>query len=73
MRCTCCNNNLNDFDSTARGLSGNYLDMCKKCRVGIPTIGRPDLEPDELAPNEWFDIGDPLIDPLDDSYFDGET
>lgn len=70
MRCLACNNNLNDFDSTARGLDGGFLDLCKKCRAGVATLGRPDLEPDELAPNEWLDVGDPFIDPIDEQWED---
>jgi len=32
MRCTCCNKNLSDRESTRKGVNtGEYLDMCDNC------------------------------------------
>jgi hypothetical protein len=68
MRCTSCNKNLNDSESTRRVAStGEFLDMCNKCYADIaqdvPTISRSDLNPfesieDELVQDEltWDEI-----------------
>lgn len=56
MRCSCCNRNLNDYESTLRHAeTGAFLDTCLKCLEGtnIPTIGRDDL-------SEFDDISDDL-------------
>jgi hypothetical protein len=48
MRCLCCNKALNDYESTLRhAVSGDFLDMCRKCLDGleIPVRGRKDLNP----------------------------
>ena len=50
MRCLCCNKNLNDWESTLRHAeTGEFLDTCRKCLVGlgIQYQGRMDLDPDE--------------------------
>lgn len=47
MRCQCCNNNLSDYESTARHAeTGKFLDMCSRClnEIGIPVNGRKDLQ-----------------------------
>lgn len=32
MRCTCCNRNLSDYESTMKSATtGDYLDTCVKC------------------------------------------
>jgi hypothetical protein len=74
MRCSCCNKNLNDYESTIKDTNGVHLDTCKKCLkgLGIPVVGRPDLDPMEAAPpDEWFDVGDmaPIV---DDPYFEDD-
>lgn len=54
MRCTCCNKNLNDFESTLKhGITGNYLDTCRKCLkgLGIP-VQENNHEPDAMSPDE---------------------
>jgi hypothetical protein len=63
MRCDCCNRKLNDFESTLRDTRGEFLNTCRKCLkgLGIPAIGRADLDPteqvsDEIAEEEEFDL-----------------
>lgn len=73
MRCVCCNTNLNDFESTARHAeSGVHLDTCRKCLkgLGIPVLGRPDLVADESPPPDWFDVGEPFLEPIDRPFED---
>lgn len=37
MHCECCDALLDDVDATARFTeSGNYVNMCKKCRKFLP-------------------------------------
>lgn len=58
MRCTCCNRNLNDFESTLKSAqTGDYLDTCLKCLEGsgIDTEGRNDLNPYDESSDEDFD------------------
>lgn len=46
MRCSCCNRNLSDYESTLRhAITNEFMDTCMKCldELGIPTRGRPDL------------------------------
>ena len=53
MKCYCCNRTLSDFESTLRhAITGEFLDTCNKCLsgMGIPTIGREDL--DNFSPDE---------------------
>ena len=50
MRCTCCNRNLSDYESTLRRADNNeFVDICLKCLKDIPiaTVGREDLNPFE--------------------------
>lgn len=60
MRCSCCNRNLNDYESTLKHAeTGAYLDTCQSCLEdsGIPTIGRNDLsEYDNVEDYEPLDI-----------------
>lgn len=69
MRCYCCNKALNDYESTNKDLYGQYLDTCNKCLKGlqIPTLGRPDLEPDGEAPDGDDDLI-PYEEEIDDDY-----
>lgn len=57
MRCSCCNDPLNDYESTNKALDGSYLDTCNKCLkgLGVPQLGRPDLAPDEELDDDLFD------------------
>lgn len=46
MRCTCCDKNLTDFESTRKSkVTGEYLDTCNKCLkgLGVATVDREDL------------------------------
>jgi len=64
MRCSCCNKNLSDYESTLKSATtGDYLDTCKKCLqdLNIPTLPNP-RNPLEGAPDD-FDIED-----IDDDY-----
>jgi hypothetical protein len=37
MRCSCCNRNLSNYESTLRHpITNDFLDICKKCLVDIP-------------------------------------
>lgn len=57
MRCQCCNVLLNDFESTRKSdTTGEYLDVCNKCFVGLglSSIDRGDLEPN-AQPEGWED------------------
>ena len=52
MRCSCCNRNLSDYESTLRSANtGDYLDTCIKCLrdLDIPTLKNtnPHNIPDE--------------------------
>jgi hypothetical protein len=75
MRCSCCNKNLNDFESTLKDINGVHLDTCRGCLkgLGIPVQGRTDLDPNEAAPSDWFDVGQStLLDAQDESYFEDD-
>ena len=57
MRCDCCQKVLNDYETTLKhAITGEYLNTCTKCLkgLGIPTVGREDLDPCEST-EEWFD------------------
>jgi len=47
MRCTCCDCDLTDYESTRRYEEGEYLDMCNNCSRSldseIATVNRMDL------------------------------
>lgn len=54
MRCYSCNKNLNDYESTLRSaVSGEFLDMCKKCLsdLDISTLQNKS-NPDEFPPDD---------------------
>lgn len=59
MRCCCCNENLNDYESTLRGAkTGDFLDMCRKCLKDLnieilPNKNNPD-DPSEGDEQHWF-------------------
>lgn len=67
MRCTCCNRNLNDYESTLKDGSGNYLDTCNKCLegLGIETFGREDLNPNAEQTDEELEDEDLGAEDLD--------
>lgn len=57
MRCTCCDRNLNDFESTRKHAeTGEYLDICNRCLSSmdneIPVQVRGDLSPFEYIDQE---------------------
>lgn len=60
MRCCCCNNNLNDYESTLRGAkTGDFLDMCRKCLKDLNIETLPNKhQPEENTVEEefWWDI-----------------
>ena len=70
MRCCCCNNNLNDYESTLKSAAtGQFLDMCKKCLqdLDIQTLSNPN-EPDEASPDEeyYWDFPDTEFNPVNE-------
>jgi hypothetical protein len=58
MRCSCCNRNLSDWETTAKHAeTGAYLDTCTGCLKGsgIPVDSRKDLDPhDAVEEDEWY-------------------
>ena len=62
MRCRACNKNLNDFESTRKSESGEYVDLCNHCyrevQSDILAEERQDLQDGN---NEWFDEDDGWI------------
>lgn len=57
MRCYSCNVNLSDFESRLRSqVSGEFLDMCKKCLVlsGINYVAPADVEETSEPDDEFF-------------------
>lgn len=64
MRCQCCSRNLNDFESTRKHAdTGEYLDICNRCikGLGIKTSDRPDLNPEEQAPEDYDFLEDDFL------------
>lgn len=65
MKCSCCNRNLSDYESTLRhATDGTFLDICLKCLEGlnIPVRGRKDLDPSSEESYEdppWDEDEDP--------------
>lgn len=59
MRCSCCDRNLNDYESTIRyAESGEFADLCNRCRTtmdGVKFFSRRDLEPNSLSPQDVED------------------
>ncbi len=76
MRCDCCNRNLNDYEATLKDTNGTYLNTCNGCLkgLGIASVGRSDLERYELPPSDWLDVGESLLDEIeeDDDFLDDE-
>lgn len=65
MRCTCCNKNLNDYETTRKhAITGEYLDTCNKCIVDldIPTQDRVDL----LSEGDCHESDNEGLDRIDD-------
>ena len=70
MRCSCCNRNLSDYESTRKSKStGDYLDMCNKCFGTVsddfdiivnPDMSELDEEDDSYQEikAEWDDFDD---------------
>jgi len=62
MRCYACNKNLNDFESTRKSESGEYVDLCNHCyrevQSDILAEERQDLQDGN---DEWFDEDDGWI------------
>ena len=59
MRCTCCNHNLNDYESTLKSLtSGNFLDTCCSCLkdLGIEVVGNGEFLREEEVVDEEEDL-----------------
>jgi hypothetical protein len=61
MRCDCCNRPLNDFEATLKSAAtGEFLNTCRICLsdLGIETMGRDDLNPDDDVEEdfEWDDF-----------------
>ena len=54
MRCYACQRNLNDYESTLRSaVSGEFLDMCKKCLTDLDIITvQNKSNPDEYSPDD---------------------
>lgn len=58
MRCSCCNRNLSDYESTLRSAStGEYLDTCRVCLkdLNIKTMPNP-RDPADPAPQDFDDF-----------------
>jgi hypothetical protein len=62
MRCIACNKNLNDFESTRKSESGEFVDLCNHCyrevQSDILAEERQDLQDGN---EEWFDEDDGWI------------
>ena len=64
MRCRACNKNLNDFESTRKSDSGEYVDLCNHCyrevQSDILAEERQDLQDgnDELFDEDdgWIEL-----------------
>lgn len=59
MRCSCCNRNLSDYESTLRSAKTNeYLDTCRSCLkdLGIETL--PNKRDPYIPAPEDFDVRD---------------
>ena len=63
MRCLSCNRALNDFESTRKYESGEFIDMCGSCFNQSDMRDIPVIERDDLAEYEdASDLGDDLFD-----------
>lgn len=48
MRCSCCDEELTDVDSTAKFSDGRFVDMCRECRGFLPSDVKVNLRRDLL-------------------------
>lgn len=58
MRCSCCDHQLSDYESTRRYAStGEFADLCTPCskEIGLPLVGRTDLLKEENDSEDNFD------------------
>jgi len=59
-RCTACDDELDDLETTRKTTEGEYLDMCGTCYATIDemvdTISREDLETSEIISPQVFDF-----------------
>lgn len=58
MRCSCCNNLLNDYEATRRSLTnGEFLDICNSCysdmEEDVPSYAREDLNPFDSSDEDY--------------------
>jgi hypothetical protein len=63
MRCRACNKNLNDFESTRKADSGEFVDLCNHCyhevQSEVLAEERQDLQEgnDEMFDDdEWIEL-----------------
>lgn len=72
MRCDCCNNVLNDYEATNKDTGGRYLGTCNRCLsgLGIDSIGRPDLNPNDVPDDEFDPLEDEFVDDFDTEEWD---
>lgn len=72
MRCTCCNESLNDYESTNKDVGGRYLDTCTGCLtgLGIAQLGRPDLNPNEEPDDEFEEYVEDVDDDFESEWDD---
>ena len=73
MRCSCCNADLTDYESTLRhGVTRQFLELCQTCinsmDFKLPIIGRSDLmsEMDTTLSENLFEDDEYLIEDSDD-------
>lgn len=60
MRCSCCDKNLSDYESTIKYKDGDYADMCTRClkdveEEGVEFIKRGDLTNEETEIEYGYD------------------
>lgn len=59
MRCLSCNKNLNDFESTRKYESGEFIDLCNDCFNGSDMRHVAVVERADLA--EYNDVSDDTV------------
>ena len=65
-RCQCCNEALNDFESTMRhAVTNQFLEMCKKCHGTIDAYIPVKVRNDLMSDSDMGNL-DSLLDNLDD-------
>ena len=68
MRCTCCNEALNDYESTIRhGITRQFLEMCSTCLKSVDAYIPMQVRNDLLSENDTGNIE--LLE--DDDYIEG--